>query len=306
EAPVLSITRTTYYVAPTGSDSNSGTSPSSAWRTVKRVNAAQLTPGDGVLFAGGATFSDQPLMPSTSGAAGSPIVFGSYGAGNASLPLGVWFNGHNDLAFEHLTVAGPEGSIEGTGIQGTGSGVTVEWCAIANDGLAVNAMGNDWTIDENTVNHTGNSGMLLEGESDTVSRNTITNTGLDATIPYGKHGIYLKVANATVTDNTISNFSADGISARYHDSTLEGNHISDGPIGIAWFQMQTIAGTSHWVGNTITQTIAAGIYASTPETGASTPESFVIKHNTIEPAAGVFMNLDPTAGTYTALENTLI
>lgn len=217
--------------------------------------------------------------------------------------MGVWFRKLNHLAFEHLNLVGPDSYL-----QGTGNDITVEWCTIGSDGLAINATGanSDWTIDENTVNDTGNSGMLLEGRDFTVSENTITNTGLDSSIPYGKHGIYLKVANATVTDNTITNFSSDGISARYHNSLIEGNHISGGPVGIAWFQMQRVAGTSYWIGNTITNTTAAGIYASTPETGASTPESFVIDRNTIEPSAGVFMALEPTGGTYTTLENTLL
>jgi hypothetical protein len=298
----LTITGTTYYVSPSGSDSNSGTSPSSAWQTVKRVNEASLAPGDGVLFQGGAAFADETLMPTGSGAQGKPIVFGSYGKGNATLPLGVWFRGHNHLAFEHLTIEG-EGNL-----QGTGEDVTVEWCSIHNDSLALNATGSnsDWTIDDNTINHTGNSGMLLEGEHFTVSGNTITNTGLDASIPYGKHGIYLKVINATVTNNTITNFSADGISVRYRNSVLTGNHISNGQEGIAWFQYDPIAGTSRWTENVITGTTLAGIYVSPSDIGGNTRESFVIEHNTIQPAAGVYMDLHPTTGTYTTLENTLL
>ena len=294
---------TTYYVSSSGSDSNSGTSPSSPWRTVKRVNAATLAPGDGVLFQGGATFSDETLMPTGSGAQGKPIVFGSYGQGNATLPQGVWFKEHDYLDFEHLTIVGPESYL-----QGTGENITVEWCSIGDDSLPINAAGSnsDWTIDDNTINDAGNSGMLLEGENFTVSGNTITNTGLDSSISYGKHGIYLKVSNATVTNNTITNFSADGISVRYRNSTLIGNHISDGPIGIAWFQMQTVVGTSQWTENTITGTTEAGIYVSPSDQGGKTRESFVIEHNTIKPTTGVYMNLHPTTGTYTTLENTLL
>jgi hypothetical protein len=303
-APVLTITGTTYYVSASGSDSNSGTSPGSAWRTVQHVNRASLQPGDGVLFEGGATFSDEVLMPGVSGAAGSPVIFGSYGQGNATLPHGVWFRGHSHLAFAHLTI-GPEG-----GLQGTGEDVTIEWCTIGNDSLAINAAAGssnsnntNWTIDDNTIDHTGNSGMLLEGEDFTVSGNTITNTGLDTSIPYGKHGIYLKVSNATFTENTITSFSEDGVSVRYRNSTVADNYIANGPIGIAWFQYDTIAGTSHWTGNTIAGTTAACFYVSASNVGGETRESFVIEHNTLQPAAGVFMNLHATTGTYTVREN---
>ncbi len=301
-APGSTITGTSYYVSPSGSDSNSGTSPGSSWRTVKRVNEAKLAPGDGVLFQGGAAFADETLMPNASGQARSPIVFGSYGEGNATLPQGVWFRGRNHLAFEHLTIE-REGNL-----QGTGEDVTIESCSIHNDSLAINAAGSnsDWTIDDNTIDHTGNSGMLLEGENFTVSGNTITNTGLDSSISYGKHGIYLKVINATVTNNTITNFSADGISVRYRNSVLTGNHISNGQEGIGWFQYDPIVGTSHWTENTITGTTLAGIYVSPSDIGGNTRESFVIEHNTIQPATGVYMNLHPTTGTYTTLENTLL
>ncbi len=61
QAPALTITGTTYYVSLSGSDSNTGTSPASAWRTVGRVDQAELKPGDGVLFEGGATFTDTHL-----------------------------------------------------------------------------------------------------------------------------------------------------------------------------------------------------------------------------------------------------
>jgi hypothetical protein len=302
-APVLTATGTTYYVSSHGSDQNSGTSPTQAWRTVKRVNSAALAPGDAVLFEGSATFSDETLMPSVSGTPGTPIIFGSYGTGDAILPKGVWFKGVNYLAFEGFSI-GSEGNL-----QGTGNGIVVERCSIGNDGLAINATGSnsEWTIVDNTINNTGNSGMLLEGERFTVSGNTITNTGLDASIPYGKHGIYLKVSDATVTDNTISNFSADGISVRYRNSTVVGNHISDGPIGIAWFQADTIAGSSYWANNVISGTTEAGIFVSSPSNSEEqTIESFAIEHNTIQPASGVFMNLHEIAGSYTVADNTML
>src|SRR5262249_31341590 len=142
-APTLTITGRTYYVSPKGSDCNPGRSAASAWRTVKRVNDASLQPGGRVLFEGGARFPEGTLLPHTSGTRGSPIIFGSYGQGNATLPQGVWFRGQHHLGFEHLTI-GPGGNI-----QGTGHDITIEWCSIGNDGLAINAAKSNhrWTID---------------------------------------------------------------------------------------------------------------------------------------------------------------
>ncbi|HUC87424.1 MAG TPA: hypothetical protein VMR75_03870, partial [Candidatus Saccharimonadales bacterium] len=44
---------TTYYVSPNGSNSNNGTSASSPWQTVSKVNSFCPKPGDIVLFQGG-------------------------------------------------------------------------------------------------------------------------------------------------------------------------------------------------------------------------------------------------------------
>jgi parallel beta-helix repeat protein len=88
---------TAYYVDNvTGSDSNSGTSPSTAWKTVARVNQASFAPGDQVLFKRGGIWREQ-LNISAAGMPGNPILFDAYGSGNPPaisgsdlLPVPVW------------------------------------------------------------------------------------------------------------------------------------------------------------------------------------------------------------------------
>ena len=73
----------TYYVSnasPVGSDSNNGTSPSTPWLTIAKVNASKFQPGDSVLFNRGCTWREQ-LTVSSSGTSGNPITFGAYGSG---------------------------------------------------------------------------------------------------------------------------------------------------------------------------------------------------------------------------------
>jgi hypothetical protein len=48
---------TDYYVSPSGSDANSGTSPGGAWQTISKVNSTIFSPGDNIYFEGGETFS---------------------------------------------------------------------------------------------------------------------------------------------------------------------------------------------------------------------------------------------------------
>jgi hypothetical protein len=72
---------TTYYVAAAGSDSNSGTSTSTPWQTVAKVNGATFSPGDSILFNRGDVWYGTALTVPSSGSSGSPITFGAYGSG---------------------------------------------------------------------------------------------------------------------------------------------------------------------------------------------------------------------------------
>ncbi len=78
----LTATGTTYYVdSDSGNDSNSGQSSDSAWRTISKVNAVELQPGDKVLFRCGQRWTGTQLTLSASGTAELPITLGAYGVG---------------------------------------------------------------------------------------------------------------------------------------------------------------------------------------------------------------------------------
>jgi peptidoglycan/xylan/chitin deacetylase (PgdA/CDA1 family) len=75
----------TYYVDATGgSDASNGLSAAAAWKTVAKVNGATLVAGDAVLFKRGEVWRENLVVPS-SGAAGNPIRFDTYGDGPAPL-----------------------------------------------------------------------------------------------------------------------------------------------------------------------------------------------------------------------------
>ena len=63
-----------------GSDAEDGLAPQKAWRTLARVNAHFLIPGDSVRFKRGTTCSGA-LRPLGLGSAEAPIVVGAYGSG---------------------------------------------------------------------------------------------------------------------------------------------------------------------------------------------------------------------------------
>ncbi len=75
------MSSTAFYVnALSGSDSNSGTSPNSAWQTLAKVDSTTFTSGDTILFERGQVFKGQ-LHPLGSGILDAPITISSYGTG---------------------------------------------------------------------------------------------------------------------------------------------------------------------------------------------------------------------------------
>lgn len=147
-----SASAATYYVSPSGSDANNGTSAATPWQTITKVNAAVFAPGDSVFFQGGQTFTGALIfsygsnIPSSSEA--NPITVGSYGTGPATIVSTtsgsysscIKVNGVNGLKIQGLTILGAGGASPITWIGvyiinqsgSLKSGVTVTGCDISN------------------------------------------------------------------------------------------------------------------------------------------------------------------------------
>lgn len=80
--PAAAATNTYYVDSVTGSDSNSGTSSTTAWKTLDKVNNTPLTAGDHVLLKAGDIWQNQYLDLTGSGTGTSPIVIDSFGTGH--------------------------------------------------------------------------------------------------------------------------------------------------------------------------------------------------------------------------------
>ncbi|MCB2173629.1 right-handed parallel beta-helix repeat-containing protein [bacterium] len=92
-----------YYVSSSsGTDSDSGLSPESAWQSITRVNDAALAPGDEVRFQRGDTWREE-LEVSWSGTPEAYITFGAYGSGDKPRILG------SEQAADWTPVAGHPG-----------------------------------------------------------------------------------------------------------------------------------------------------------------------------------------------------
>ncbi len=70
----LKISGVTYYVSSSGNDTADGKSPATAWKSLNRVSAAYLNPGDGVLFNRGDLFRGTVMTK-------PGVSYGAYGEG---------------------------------------------------------------------------------------------------------------------------------------------------------------------------------------------------------------------------------
>lgn len=247
-----------YYVSPSGNDSNSGVSSSKPWKTLARVNSASLPPGTCVLLQGGATFSGELyLNPADAGSAGQPVTVTSYGSGRATISAGagtgVYVYDTAGVDFEDIKVVGnghstntssgfnfyndKPGAVRYSGITITDASVS----GFGQSGILIGGEGSDGsesgfaqvTIESVTTDANGDAGLQLYGAGNSDAA-TYANADVlvDDVTSYGNVGIANKgnnsgngivlgdVDNATIEDSTA------------YDNGADNNYPNGGPVGI--------------------------------------------------------------------------
>jgi hypothetical protein len=226
-----------YYVdCSAGNDSNSGTSPSAAWKTLPKVSSTTFAAGASVLLKRGCTFSGG-LGLNGSGTAAAPITLAAYGSGAAPVVRG----GSNDVFS-----AGPYQVVQDLlltdashyGVQITGANDTVQDTEISDSGggVLVDAPGarmlHDNVQDLKLILNTpgdayGAVGYVIESANDEIAYSMCT----DCEAPsdeFGTEGGFAEVwdsgDNLYVHDNMAVNtsgfFQADGDSQGTHADNL--------------------------------------------------------------------------------------
>mgnify|MGYP001290197866 CR=1 FL=1 len=78
-----------YFLRADGDDAAAGTTRAAAWRTLDRLNAVDLEPGDRVLLEGGVTFPGTLVIaPEDAGTRRRPVTIRSFGGGRATIAAG--------------------------------------------------------------------------------------------------------------------------------------------------------------------------------------------------------------------------
>jgi parallel beta-helix repeat protein len=270
------------------------------------------------LFQGGQTFSDAVLAPTCSGASGSPIIYGAYGSGRPILQAVYLPGAQHDLTFDNLELTSNNQLFLSCGGCGQAHyNITLKNSYLHNTtGLGVHSeqADHDWLIENNVIEHTGDSGLLIEYSSNvTITGNTVLHTGEQfGPIPYGTHGIYAKGPNLTISYNDFSyDTGGQAISVRAHGQHIYGNTIHDTPSAFEFFDYDTAAppqGTSY-IYNNRAWNIGddAFYYGNQADPQGKTPSvSIVLASNTFALASsGTAVNLSsvPSTASVTVVNN---
>lgn len=230
--PPEPLSGTRYYVdCKDGNDRGAGTSPASAWATLGKASAAPLKPGDALLLAAGCTF-DGTLRASWHGTASAAITIGSYGSGPAPV-IHQSVNNTEDIAVTgsylvirglDLTASPPHrlaacddaaygwivgvdfqpnathDTLTGSRMSGLYAGAYLEAGAAGNLVTRSVFSGNNMMSPNAASGSAGAFGVLLAGNDNTVSHNTIDG-GNQCSLAYGFDGSAVEVFGGS--DNLI-------------------------------------------------------------------------------------------------------
>lgn len=165
----LAASATDYYVSAGGADNKAGTSATTAWRTLSRVNGVTLRPGDRVLLRGGDTFSGTlSLDASDAGTAATPVTITSYGTGRATIAAGtgrgIFVYNTAGVAIANLNVTGGNGAASGISFYSDLSG-DVRLGFVRIDAVDVSGFGRDGIEIGSWNGHTGYSDVRVTNAS---------------------------------------------------------------------------------------------------------------------------------------------
>jgi hypothetical protein len=198
----------TYYVSPAGNDSHAGTSVSTAWKSITKVNSVSLKPGDTVLFQGGQTFDGSMYFSSgKGGSATSPVTIGSYGG------IATIYSGTSDGARVFNTGGFLFENLKFQGTPGASTQYGIDFESNTTSGKMPYAGVNDCEV----TGYTG-SGIMVMGDYSTAgfSNVRITNNSVHDNVDCGIET--LAHAERTIDDvyiayNEVYSNYGDGVSA---------------------------------------------------------------------------------------------
>lgn len=276
-----------FYASTSGSDSNNGTSTSTPWQTVTKIQAFLnfLLPGDTLSLKGGDTFTASFRIVAAQGTSGAKCVLNSYGSG---LPVisggdsyGVWLDECKYTELRVLELAGSGVASNGT-TTNTDAGVKMTLAGAADlpglltTGCTIHGFKRPVYL---SVAAAATNSIL----SPSILLNTIYD-GCTAGVelshdpsPFAAGGVHdLRITTPDLAFNTIYHIYGDGVNntgygvvvGNCNGGTVESNYIHDnggasgtaagGPVGIMTFESDGVVVKWNEVSNQVSNEIYDG------------------------------------------------
>lgn len=242
-----------------GNDNNSGTSPSAPWRTTAKIQGLfkSLKPGDSLLFARGASFTDAGMkLQHATASAAIPMLFADYkpewSAGAGAKPIltdtrdgttvfmiGGLFSGVPSQGFtvRNLDLRGGPKALRGVWLRDGVGHVTIDNLTISGFDLGIHSSGpsSHFKVLNSTIKDNGGQGFLGGGVDLLIEGNTFDNNGFSRAV--FNHNVYLSegermtVRGNTLTRSTIVDGKCQGVSLVVHGTStglvIENNLIEE-------------------------------------------------------------------------------
>ncbi len=218
-APGLALAATYYVDAAAGSDSAAGTSTTTAWQTLAKVNATTFSAGDSILFKTGQSWAGQ-LHPLGSGTVASPIVISNYGGGakpiidGSSLSSGaaVYLFNQGGWTIDGLEVVNDSGvdNVGTINALGSGTGINRSGIFVDNESggvLSGITIRNNYVHDVNGCFVCSSSGIDGHVNGGIVIAADVSNVPWASAVAAG----YESYNNVQILNNTVSSAGREGI-----------------------------------------------------------------------------------------------
>jgi hypothetical protein len=202
-APFTVTPGRTFYISPTGSDSNAGTL-AAPWARPDTA-AARMQPGD-LTYVRAGTYSGSYTI-TQSGKSGSPLTFRAYPG-------------------EKPLLVNPASSPYSVTLVAIGSYLTFDGLRVSNDhvpgnGVEIDAGTHDVTFSNGEVFNVKGNGIIISGTNNLVTGSSIHDVAVDG---QHNHCIYIEGASNTIRKNVIYNAKYYGVHLYSGKTDVSGGH----------------------------------------------------------------------------------